>query len=538
MDNTPQAIWAKYQRGMAYKQQIELYDTVDENENFFVGRQWGDLEHKVPDLDKPVINFLQRVVSYFVSNITTDAIGTKLKFFNMPKEQADELQRIISAMLDQTMEYNDLNGESKNIVRDAAVDGDACLHLWFDADAESGQLAKGLIKIERIPNTDVYFGNRQLADPEEQPYIIIASRRMLAEAKQMAEEMGGAAKDIVPDSGGYENELQQQDSSERVTLLTYYYREKGTIHRIICTESAIVAPKTDMGYKLYPIAWMPWERQKGSYHGVSCVTALIPNQIAVNKIYAMSLKQQRDLAYPKIIYDGAQFPNGWKNGIGAIEVNGDPREAAMALTPSADIPSSIFTMVNNLLSQSREMMGASDASLGNINPDNTSAIIAVQNATAMPLELKKREYQQFIEKAVKSMLDIISTDYGVREILITDDLGREQMVPFDWSSIRSMLYKLSCDIGDINYWDPKSQAQMLENLWGAGLFNDESGRPDAIKFLEHLPDGLLKDKERLIAELKEAKNNAMPVMQGGGAIDAPGAAAGTLPLPEMPQGIY
>lgn len=536
-ENTAEKIWAKYQQGVAYKRSIELYDTVDENEDFFVGRQWGDLETKAPDLDKPVINFLQRVVSYFVSNITTDAIGTRFRFFNMPKEQSKELERIISAQLEQAIEYNDLNVDSKDAVRDAAVDGDACYHIWFDAEAESGQDAKGLVKIERIPNTDVYFGNRQQPDPEEQPYIIIASRKMLDEVKELAKQMGGRADEIQPDSGDYENELQQQDNDKRVTVLTCYYRKNGSIHRIMTAQSGIVAPDTDMGYKLYPIAWMPWERQKGSYHGVSCVTALIPNQIAINKIFAMSLKQQRDLAYPKIIYDGTQFPNGWKNGIGAVEVTGDPREAAVALTPSADIPNSVFTMANSLLSQSREMMGASDASLGNINPDNTSAIIAVQNATAMPLELKKREYQRLIEKVVRSMLDIISTDYGTRSVLVSDELGNEQEMLFNWESLKTVLYKLSCDIGDINYWDPKSQAQMLENLWGAGMFKDANGIPDAVMFLEHMPDGLLKDKERLIAELKEAKNNAMSVMQNPNAIGAAGAGAGGLPMPAMPQGI-
>ena len=537
MDNTPQAIWAKYQRGVSYKQTLELFDQVEENENFFVGRQWGELEHKAPDIDKPVINFLQRVVSYFVSNITTDAIGTRFRFFNMPKEGSKQLERILAAQLEQAIEYTDLNVIGKDAIRDAAVAGDACCHLWFDAEAESGQAAKGLVKIELLPNTDIYFGNRQQADPEEQPFIIIASRRMLEEVQQLAKDKGGSAKDITPDSGEYDNELQQQDDTKRVTVLTYYYREKGSIHRIICTQNAVISPDTDMGYKLYPLAWMPWERQKGSYHGVSCITALIPNQIAINKSYAMSLKQQRDMAYPKILYDRDQFPKGWNNGIGAVEVSGDPREAAVALTPSADIPSSIFTMINNLLSHSREMMGASDASLGNINPDNTSAIIAVQNATAMPLELKKREYQRFIEKVIRSMLDIITTDYGEREICVADELGNEEMVIFNWESLKNMLFKLSCDIGDINYWDPKSQATMLENLWGAGLFNDGAGQPDAVLFLEHMPDGLLKDKERLIAELKEAKTRGMPDLQNTGAIDAAGAGAGGLPLPAMPQGI-
>lgn len=527
MDNTPEKIWAKYREGYAYKEAIKLYETVEQNEDFFVGRQWGDLYITAPDLDKPTINFLQRVVAYFVSNITTDTIGVRCRFFNMPKEQAKPLERVITAQIEQAIEDNDLNNDSKDAIRDSAVDGDACYHIYFDPYAKSGQQAEGLVKIERIPNTDVYFGNKQNPDVEAQPYIIIASRKLIGEVKSMAEEMGGEPEEIQADSGEYLNELQQQDKSNRVTMLTCYYRKKGTIHRFICTQNAVVSGETDLGYRLYPIAWMPWERQKGSFHGVSCVTALIPNQIAVNKAYAMSLKQQRDMAYPKILYDGTQFPGGWSNRIGPVEVTGDPRQAAIALTPSADIPSSIFTMINSLLEHSREMMGASDASLGNINPDNTSAIIAVQNATAMPLELKKREYQQMIEKVMRSMLDIISTSYGIREICVADELGREQMILFDWGSIKNMLLKLACDVGDANYWDPNAQATMLERLLANRII------ADPVLFLEHMPDGLLKDKERLIAEIKEAQQNAMSQMQNTGPAYAAGGGAGNIPMPQM-----
>ena len=537
MDNTPQAIWEKYQQGVSYKQNIELYDTVDENEEFFVGRQWGDLETKAPDIEKTVVNFLQRVVSYFVANVTTDAIGTRFRFFNMPRADAEKLEQIISAQLEQAIEYNDLNNASKDSVRDSAVDGDACNHIYFDSEAESGQDAKGMVKVETIPNTDVYFGNRQEINPEQQPYIIIMTRRMLEEVVKLADQMGGEKDKIQPDSGEYDNDIQQQDSAKRVTMLTYYYRKNGTIHRVICTQSAIVAPEVDMGYKLYPIAWMPWERQKGSYHGVSCVTALIPNQIAVNKSYSMGIKQQFNFTFPKTLYNKHQFPDGYPSGVGNIGVNGDPREVALIQTPQSDIPAGVFTMINNLMTHSREMMGASDASLGNVDPDNTSAIIAVQNATAMPLEMKKRSYQQFMEKTIRSMLDVISTDYGTRQILVTDKMGNERLETYDFNSLKNVLYKLSCDIGDINYWDPKSQATMLENLWREGLFTDVNGIPNKTLFLEHMPDGLLKDKERLIAKLKGGDGNGMPGVQNPNAIDPQGIGAGTVPMPAMPQGI-
>lgn len=528
MELNPTTVWQKYLDGVRYKESIGLYETVDQNEDFFVSRQWGTLAQTTPDYDKPVVNFLQRVVAYFISNITTDSIGVKCRFFNMYKEQAKQLETIIAAQIDQAVEQNDLNGMAKETVRDSAVDGDACYHIFFDAAAPSGQLAEGLVKVERIENTDVYFGNRQKADVEAQPYILIASRKLLSEVKEIAEKMGGNPEDIQEDSGEYESSLQQKDDAKRVTMLTYYYKKNGTVHRFICTQGAEISPETDLGYKLYPIAWMPWEHQRGSYHGVSCVTALIPNQIIVNKIYAMSAKQYREVVMRKILYNRTMLPEGLSNRATMIGVDGDPREVAFDLTPSAEVPNSVFTMIESLMSNSREMMGASDASLGNVNPDNTSAIIAVQNATAMPLEMKKRAYQQMIEKVVRSMLDIMTVSYGVRDILISDELGREQIISFDWGSLRDVLLKLSVDVGDANYWDPNTQATMLERLMKNRVINNP------VMFLEHMPDGLLKDKERLLAEMKEEQKNAMSKMQAGMPAVAAAGAGGYPQMPQMP----
>ena len=63
----PHDIWHEYQKAVSYNRGIDLYDTVKKNENFFIGRQWEGLN--APDLAKPVINVLRRVVSYFISMI-------------------------------------------------------------------------------------------------------------------------------------------------------------------------------------------------------------------------------------------------------------------------------------------------------------------------------------------------------------------------------------------------------------------------------------------------------------------------------------
>lgn len=39
----PAKIWQEYEKGLAFNQSLELYETVKKNENFFIGKQWEGL---------------------------------------------------------------------------------------------------------------------------------------------------------------------------------------------------------------------------------------------------------------------------------------------------------------------------------------------------------------------------------------------------------------------------------------------------------------------------------------------------------------
>lgn len=68
----PQEIWKEYEKGIDYNNSIDLYETVRVNRNFFLGRQWEGLN--APDLPKPVMNIMKRVIAYQTSMITSDDI--------------------------------------------------------------------------------------------------------------------------------------------------------------------------------------------------------------------------------------------------------------------------------------------------------------------------------------------------------------------------------------------------------------------------------------------------------------------------------
>lgn len=515
--NSPSTVWSDYQKCVGYKANLELFDKVERNEAFYIGEQWKGLEN-VTDLDKPVVNFLGRVVGYFISTITTDRIGVNCKLFNTPKDdESEKIIKIIDAQIEQAIEVCELNGLAKDFVRFCAVDGDIGAHIYMDPDAPSGQKATGLVAVEPISNLDICFGDRQELNVEKQPWIIIASRMSVCELKEKLRSKE-KSEGVTADSAPYEGEIAQKDDSERVTVLTKYFKRGGVVWCYQCTQGVEITAETEMGYKRYPVAWWTWEPVKDSYHGQAAITTLIPNQIAINKAYAMAWKQQRDLAFQKILYNKHIFPDGFSNRIGAIGVDGDPKEAAMVISGSADIPASTIPMIKAMMTDTKDMMGASDAALGNVNPDNTSAIIAVQQATAVPLELKKRAFQQFIEDIVRSMLDIITEDYGERSIVVSDALGNESLEWFDFNALKDKVLRLKIDVGGTSYWTPELQARQVENLWNSKIIKSRR------QFIENLPDGVLENKAKLLAEIKQEEEtvNAMQQMQGGNAGITPG----------------
>ena len=76
----PAEVWALYEKARSFNYAIDLYDNVEKNEDFYIGNQWRGVN--APDLDKPVINILARVVKFFISAIVSDDIGVSVTDFD------------------------------------------------------------------------------------------------------------------------------------------------------------------------------------------------------------------------------------------------------------------------------------------------------------------------------------------------------------------------------------------------------------------------------------------------------------------------
>jgi len=270
---------------------------------------------------------------------------------------------------------------------------------------------------------------------------------------------------------------------------------------------------------------MNWDFIQDCYHGQAMITGLIPNQIFVNKLFAMSAISLMTLAYPKVIYDRTRVSR-WSSRVGAaIGVNGNVDGVAKLMDP-ASISPQISQFIDLAVGYTQKFLGASDVALGDTRPDNTSAIIALQRAAATPMELTKQALLQSIEDMGRIYMDFMAGYYGERFVEVpmpegpaglgaqSASAGRKVSVPFDFSALNGIPCSVELDVGASSYWSEIASMQTLDNL----LMQDKIS---TVEYLKRLPAGQITDRENLIALLE--RREAMELQAAGMALPSGGA---------------
>lgn len=279
-----ESIKKEFAAGQQYKEAIGLYSNYEQNEDFYIGNQWRGVD--ADDMDKPVINFLRRVVSMHIAKVGSADWGVRFKSFE-DTEENDAISRMLSDQVDQVIERLGLKAMARVAQRNECVDGDACIYFDFDADADSGMNVPGMVTAELLENINVYFGNRYSNDVQRQPYIILHKRMFLEDVRDEARKNGMPESDVLSIHGDNDDhQLEEGSPTDLASVLIKLWKENGTVHAIKTVNEQVLRREWDTGLKRYPIAWSSWEIVKSSFHGRAMLTGLIPNQIAMNKSWA------------------------------------------------------------------------------------------------------------------------------------------------------------------------------------------------------------------------------------------------------------
>lgn len=506
---TPDKVWKEYNQMLSYNESVDLFDTVRVNENFFVGRQWEGVESN--GLPTPVFNFLKRVTLFTVASNTSDNI--KLKASPLPAVGSDQnvvrASDVINAQFEALFEHNKIPQLMREYMRNAAVDGDAATYTYWDDTIDAGNGVKGGIVTEIVQNTRVGFGNTADRRVQSQPYILIKKRELTSMLKKRAKELGCKQWDeIQPDSEDYTQDW-YKDTGNRTTVILRLWKDDKTktVWACECTQNAMIREPWDLGLKLYPVTWLCWDYIQDNYHGQAMLTGLIPNQIYINKLFAMTMISLMTTAYPKIVYDKTRVPK-WDNGIGkAIGVNGGDVNGVARILDPAQVSPQIAQFIELTQEMTQSNLGATSVALGDTRPDNTSAIIALQRAASTPNELTKQNLYQSIEELGAIYVDFMGEYYGERvvDVNVAEEISPEMLefiggiltrdgklaVPFDFSVLKGMPMSLKLDVGASAYWSEIASTTTLDNLLATGQIT-------IVEYLERLPDDYVNDRQGLL----------------------------------------
>ena len=500
--------WKKYNKGISYNSEFRpnknYYEAVKVWNSFYNGDQWIGLEgdQKLPH---PTFNIIKRITEFLVASLTSSNIAVNIEpLENSVEDGQTSVGDLLNAEIKNVFEKINFEYMVKEVLTDGAITGDMCFHTIFNPNKKAyrGQDILGEIEVEMIDATNILFGNPNIKEVEKQPYIIIVGRDTVQALQKEAKNA-----EIKPDNETeYQSsemaEVEIQGDEEGKALYIYYYYKKGD--KVMCTKTTkdvIIFKDVDLNTTRYPIAFANWYKQKGTYHGRGVVESVCPNQISINKLFAMAIYHQMMTAFPPMVID-ADMIDSLNNEVGSfIKIKGlksagrSFRDIAGYLEP-ANMSEWIIKIIDLCFQYTKECLGVSDASLGQINPTNTSAIIAVQKSTAVPLANIKDNLYNLVEQEVLILIDMMANKYGIRPVVMTDDNGIRTLVEFDFNTLKNMDLKTNIDVGETSYWSEISTLQTLDNL----LANQQI---DFLQYLERIPNEIIPKKAELIAALKE-----------------------------------
>jgi len=298
-----------------------------------------------------------------------------------------------------------------------------------------------------------------------------------------------------------------------------------SVHVTKATRSVNIFEDVDTGLTHYPIAWGNWEKQKNQYHGRALVTGIVPNQIFINSMFAMIFRHLQLQSFPKTIYN-AELISQWNNEVGAalgvrgLQPGQDLRSVATVLQPS-DMSNQIVMCIDKCMGYTKECLGATDAQMGNLALENTSALMVLQSTSEAPLENPRQGMLEWHEDVAKVLLDMIGTYYGQRPIvrerefteLVTGPDGQPMIDPmtgqmqtktvvhrvvedFDFSQFKHLWFNVKVNAGATTQYSEIAMVQTLDNLRREGTL-------EIIDYLERIPDKLIPRKQELIDAIKQ-----------------------------------
>lgn len=503
------AIWQLYEKGQNYHRLMGIYTDTEINYDMYYGNQWrgaklGDVEPVVKNFLKPIVKYKLSVIHDNLYAIVYSSQNYESKAF---RKEADRYCEMLNGYAAKVWEKDKMDKKGREVTKDAAINGEGVFYVDFDLETM-------MPKNQVVNKADIYYGNENDDEIQDQPYILMRKRLAQSVAIDLALSLGMSEEDakyIIGDNDTFEQsgEEAKHEVDNNVTVVYKLYKKNGTVHFSVATRYVDIVEDEDLGIKLYPIAHYNWEVKKGFARGEGEIKRLIPNQIEVNRTEMRRVLTVKEQAYPMRVIDVSKIanPSALDTVGGTLRTNGQPVDDVNKIIgsiPPAQMSQDVVKLQEDMINLTRELAGAGDTATGEVDPESASgrAILAVQQAQRAPVTEHKDMFKDTIEDLARIWLEylIVHSVDGVQlEEEYTDQNGEEQiqLVTVPQSVLEQLKASVKIDVTPKSAYDKFAQEQTLENLLTQGMFAAER-IPETKAYANALPDDSVAPKIKIL----------------------------------------
>ncbi len=508
--------WKLYEKGKSYNISMNLYKDTEDNYDFYIGNQWKGA--KLGNIQPITLNVIRQVVKQKVGSLNSNnyqIVFNPNAYESYEDEKTiEDTCKVLNAYSNKMWEIEQVNKKVREVLKDACINSEGIVHAYEENEQ---------IKTEVIDKTNIYYGNENDSDIQSQPYIIISYRRTVDSVKEEAKRNGMSQEEIdkITADSDYEEQSGRDKRIEEISpmclVLLKYYKKDGTVWMKKSTKNAVVSKEADTKLKLYPVAHMVWEEVKGYARGEGEVKYLRPNQIEINKNATRRTIAVQMSAFPKLVVNMKYVtnPNSLDKVGSTIKLEDmaaeDVNKVVSYLRPAA-MSTDALNLQEGLMKDTRELAGAGDTAVGNVDPTQASgkAILAVQHAAQQPLNDQLERFKTFLEDLARIWFDMVQT-YSTKGIVITEEQTNEQtgevvkvQKVMTYDELQSIKLNIKIEITPHSDYDKYAQEQSLENLMLQQLITFE-------EYVEALPEDSVMPKHKLQNTLKKRQERQQKI---------------------------
>lgn len=526
---TPEQIEREYTVGVRYKQGVGrngMFRQNEINERFYLGDHWhaagcGD--------ERPLVrqNVIKRIADYKMSVVGADPVTVTytaegvadtaelrqglLAWRDGAEETCDReaaASRIACALSDhfsvtaERLKFDDLK---QQVLLDAYITGTGILYTYWDDRLDTGLFAdrgctvpvRGDIVSELLHVDQLFLGDPAVEELQAQPYLLVAQQCGVEQLQRTARRFGGNVQQIRPEG------TVTADTPPKATVITRLWKEwdeDGTprVWGMQVCGKAVVRPPWCLGIRLYPLSVFRWCTRHGCGYGESEIVHLIPNQIAINRMLTAGVWATMMTGMPIMVVNGDVVTQPITNDPGQIVPvygSGEDVERAIRYVDPPAYSSQFTSGISNLINDTLVQAGVNGALLGDVKPDNASAIMAVREMAVKPLQLIRNRFFTFCEEVARVWAEFWVCMYGRRPLRIHTSCG-SRYCEFDGDACSNLLLSVKVDVSESVSADETVSLQVLSQLL-------ENGVITPAQYVARLPVGCIPGQKRLLQELRE-----------------------------------